>query len=67
MMEQIYLFAGFGAVPTSGEIYISPLLAEATSSQMILACIEQTFCVTMQVKVKDLTNQIAIRSEKHVL
>ena len=29
MMEQIYLFAGVGPSPTSGEIYISPLLAKA--------------------------------------
>jgi hypothetical protein len=34
MMEQIYLFAGFGAVPTSGEIYISPLLAAGCWRQL---------------------------------
>ena len=51
MMEQIYLFAGFGAVPTRGEIYISPLLAAGDSSTpAIMNNKEQISYGTMQAK-----------------
>ena len=65
MMERFTCSRGLGLAPASGkDIYFSIACCDHLDS-VYRTCIEQVFCVTMQVKMKMQINQNEIRSEQH--